>query len=122
MAVLLEGCDLVSDTICTLEARPAVELRATDKVTGLQPETDSLLFVVRDGVYADTLIHIVEGHSYVFPGDTLVAQLALERKGTYHAMITGPGYQEWRREGIRVKANECHVETEVVIAPLERKN
>lgn len=111
--VALLGCD--SGIIaCTREYVPGlrIEVRAAD---GTDLDADGVLGLARDGSFVDTL-------SIFDPvNGTLELYGAHERAGRYDVAISKPGYRTWRRDGVRVTEDECHVRTVRLEAPLERE-
>ena len=103
--------------ICTTTEVPAIELLVRDSTARRLPPSD-VMAVVRDGAYVDTL-----ATSRMLRPDSLVLRLrgAAERPGTYTITVSHPEYGEWRRTGIQVRANECHVVTRRFTVPLFRR-
>lgn len=111
--VALLGCDS-GISVCTTEAVPGlrIEVRAAD---GTDLDADGVLGLARAGSFVDTL-------SIFDPRDgTLELYGAHERAGRYDVTISIPGYRTWRRDGVRVTEDECHVRTVRLEAPLERE-
>ncbi|MEO5580406.1 MAG: PEGA domain-containing protein [Gemmatimonadaceae bacterium] len=52
--------------------------------------------------------------------DDVLLSLAYERAGTYTVTVTKPGYREWRRTGVQVGRDECHVITVPLTARLQQ--
>ncbi len=104
--LLLTGCDAWFGTYCTAEAVPALEVEVRDA------ETDAFVAggataVARDGAYADALI----AHGATGDGTITTLGGAYERPGTYVVTVEHPDYRTWQRAGVRVREDECHVET-----------
>ncbi len=72
----------------------------------------------RDGSYVDSL------RAYGSNGQGVLLSLrgANERPGTYTVVILKDGYQTWKKEDVRVRADECHVRTVSLTAELIREN
>lgn len=98
----LIACDSPDSTHpCTLVLEPAIVVRIRDSVSKL-PAAEGATGYVREGSYLDSLrTHNVE----------LSKQAAFERPGTYTVVVIKTGYQTWKKDGVRVGSNECHVET-----------
>lgn len=113
LPVALLGCDS-GIYACTMEVVPGlrIEVRAAD---GADLDAGGVLGLARDGSFVDTL-------SIFDPMDgTLDLYGAHERAGRYDVTISKPGYRTWRRDGVRVTEDECHVRTVRLEAPLERE-
>ncbi len=110
LPVALLGCDAVN-TACTRDWRPGlrIEVRAAD---GTDLDADGVLGLARDGSFVDTL------SVFGFDG-VLDLYGAHERAGRYDVTISKPGYRTWRRDGVRVTEDECHVRTVELEAHLE---
>lgn len=114
-ALLLAGCDgLVGPgRTCSAIALPALIVDVRDAATDA-PLGPGARVVARAGRFADTL-HVPADADQPGPYG-----LAYERAGVYTVTVEAPGYRPWSREGIRVGADGCHVETVSVVARLER--
>lgn len=116
LTVAFFGCnddDSTDDPIlCTLEARPGLEVTVRDGING-DPITEGVDVVVVDGEYTETLIHI-EGTG-TFVG-------AYERVGNYIITTTKEGYNDsTTAEPVVVEEDVCHVITEKVNVILQKK-
>ena len=101
LALVAAACSRTPEppVACTMEARPGIAVAVTDSATG-QPVTGAVTLVLREGTHVER----VEGTT---PGGEIFA--AYERAGTYEVTVAAPGYRIWRRTGVRVTADECHV-------------
>ncbi len=98
-----------SDPIfCTMDIKPAIVVRIRDSVSKL-PITEGATGYVREGSYLDSL------RTYAGTG-----QAASERRGVYTVVVMNNGYQTWKKDGVRVRRNQCHVETVTLNADLVR--
>ena len=114
LILFIASCEdpVVPVPICSDEYRYGLEIRVVDKETG-GPTGLGAWAVVTDGEYEE--LALCEDR-----GPLGVAALAAgERAGTYTISIEAEGYLEWRREGVRVTADRCHVRTVEIIAELE---
>jgi hypothetical protein len=111
--VALCSCDAPTDqsktdsAVCTAEARPGLVLSVIDSTTG-QPIASPSIVAARAGLYADTA-RIFVAPTYYF---------LYERAGTYIVTVTHSGFQPWRRDGVIVVADRCHVQTVRMTAAL----
>lgn len=96
-------------TMCTMEARSAIAVVVRDSLTGAGLAATSVA-VVREDTFVDTLRGV----------DSVVSG-AYERAGTYRVEVSSPGYRTWRRDGVRVGRDECHVQTVHLRAMLVRQ-
>src|SRR5207248_3026156 len=99
------ACDRLTP-VCTMEARPGISAIVRDSVTGAALAAGAIA-VVREGAFLDTLRGV----------DSLVSGV-FERAGIYQLQVSHSGYQPWSRNGVRVSAGECHVETVRVVVLL----
>jgi hypothetical protein len=100
---LFRGCDTY--------AAAGIVVALRDSASG-RPWTDSVRVVATDGAFADTARHIgPEGN----------AALAYERPGRYTVTVEAPGTRGWRREGVRVRKDGCHVQSTHLTALLQRR-
>jgi len=89
--------------VCTPSTAWAVELVAD---TVFAQDTTRVTMRVRDGVFEDVrTIRLRDWSTVGFAG---------ERAGTYDIEVRAPGYRIWRRSGVRVTKNTCHVRTQTV--------
>jgi hypothetical protein len=71
--------------------------------------------VVRQDAYTDSL----RLHGAAVDG-ALVRSAAYERAGVYTVIVEHEGYAQWRREGVWVRGDDCHVRTVHLKAYLQR--
>jgi hypothetical protein len=112
-ALLLAGCrDPVENTIqvCDDYAAAGLNVTAADSITGNAIATP-VVVVAREGTFTDTR---------TLSEQQPIAALAWERAGTYTVEISAQGYLLWRRFGVRVDEDECHVIPVVIHAKLQR--
>ena len=110
LAALLGAC---SEPGCTLILVPGVVVEIRDEVDGT-PLAETARGVVRDGAYTDSLQLLGTGKA------ALVRSAAYERAGVYTVTVEHQGYAPWRREHVRVRGGDCHVQTTHLAADLER--
>jgi predicted lipoprotein with Yx(FWY)xxD motif len=107
----LVACD---DTVfCSDSVEPAIDVEIRDSESGL-PAAELATGYVRDGDYVDSL-RTARGNGQGVP---LSLQAADERPGVYTVVVIKDGYQTWRKDGVRVGRDECHVRTASLIADL----
>lgn len=88
----------VGPIVCTQEARASFEVTVLDAATGANLAPGATVWV-RDGTFVDTL-RATPGGVYTGVND---------RPGTYEVVAEHPGYVDWRKAGVRVEKDECHV-------------
>jgi hypothetical protein len=108
--LVLAGCADNNLLACTEEARPGLSVTVRDSVTG-GVVTQNVRVVARDGAHADTATWSVPGSG--------VHSLAYERAGIYEVTVEHPSYLVWRRSGVEVIADQCHVQTVSLVARLQ---
>lgn len=94
-------------TGCDLYAAPGLSIAARDATTGASIQGNDVRVILYAERQADTT-------------RSLPASLAYEAPGTYTVALEVPGYLRWERTGIRVRADDCHVQTVRVTADLRR--
>ena len=114
VALSLGGC---TEPGCTLVAVPGVVVEIRDGAEGA-PLAAAARGVVHDGPYTDSL----ELFGAAANGQAISRAAAYERPGVYDVIVEHEGYEQWHREGIRVRGGDCHVETEHLRAELQRES
>ena len=105
--LLLAGCgDDEDHIVCTLIAVPGLEITIVDSVTSA-PVIDAFV-LARDGAFVDTLM--------VWDN---TAQGAWERTGVYEVTVEKEGYLMWKKSGVLVEGDVCHVHTVKATALLQ---
>ncbi len=99
---------------CTLEYQYGLGVHVRDSITGELIASGARL-IVRDGEYVDT----VQAPANRPDVDSLASPAAGERPGVYSLTVQKPGYREWRKSGVRVTADRCHVQPVRVTARLQ---
>lgn len=118
---LTAGCGIFDPTVCTLEARPAIQVEVMDSISG-EPVRGPVRVVARDG---SATYEFDSQHVFLPPmadPDTVVFgpfYLAHEQPGTYEVTVEAQGYRLWQRIGVRVREGECHVQTAELTALLQ---
>jgi len=110
LAALVASCGGDDVVVCTAEARSGLVVTVRDSVSG-SPVTNGAEVVAREGAYADTA-----RASLISSG---VYSLAVERAGTYEVTVDHPAYRQWRRVGVTVTRDECHVQTVNLLARVQ---
>ncbi|MDF3052964.1 MAG: hypothetical protein K0S19_1069 [Geminicoccaceae bacterium] len=110
IAVLTQAC---TEPGCTLVAVPGVVVEIRDSIDGT-PLAATARGVVREGAYTDSLQLAGAGT------DALVRSAAYERAGVYTVIVEHEGYAQWRQDGVWVRGDDCHVETEHLSVYLQR--
>lgn len=95
----LAGCDL--SPVCTTNIEPTFRITVVDSVSA-ENLAPAATVRVRDGTFVAELFP--QAGVYEGPFDQ-------ERPGTYDVEVSHPDYDQWRREGVRVREGECHVIT-----------
>lgn len=112
----LNGCETLTsraDVLCTMEARPALQVNAVDAQTGKSILSGATV-IVQDGQFVDS----------VQVSDSMAGSIGLahERSGRYEVIIRKSGYKSWSQKEVQVKKGECHVEPVKVEARLEKQS
>ncbi len=112
-AVTVAACSGgVTDSVCTLEARPGISVDVRDSITNALVGRGSSV-IVREGA-------AVVDSAYDTGASDGPYALAYERPGTYTVSVTKTGYQPWAKTGVQVVRNGCHVNAVPVIARLHK--
>ena len=107
---------LRAQNICTGIVAPGLVVEVRDAATG-QGVAGQVSVTARDSGYVDSL----RAPNFSAPRDpSFPFQGAYERAGTYEVSIQSPGYVAWRRDGVRIRKNKCHVITVHLVARLTR--
>lgn len=101
-AALSLGCNSLTGTVCTDEARAAISVEALDSITNAPVEAGARI-IASNGAFADTVITVED-----FDGPY---GLAHERAGSYTVTVEQEGYAPWSRSDVQVTRDECHVRT-----------
>lgn len=110
VAPLVGGCNLSpTETACTADIRPAVEVTIRDAATGEYIAAQAAVSAT-DGAFRDTL-RLSSGRRVEGVMVWQARAGAHERPGTYRVEVTAPGYAPWVRENVRARDGECHVGT-----------
>lgn len=113
----VSGCQWpFSPGACTTEARPGLRIAVLDSATGASLVPARV--VASAGVYADTAV-VITGSAPTAATDATYG-LAHERPGVYSVTVERAGFRPWHRDGIRVRAGECHVRTVEMTARLQQ--
>jgi hypothetical protein len=106
-----KGIPFSPEVPCSCEWVYGLHIEIRDEATG-GPIGEGATVTVRDGDYEETVT------AQLLPGPKVIALAAGERPGTYDISVTLAGYREWRKSGVRVRANVCHVIPVSVLAEL----
>jgi hypothetical protein len=105
IALLSTSCRLFdAQRLCTLNLVYGLSVQVKDSVTGAWAASGAKL-VARADTYVDSMS---------FPAgrpdmDSRSLLGAAEHAGLYTVTVTKPGYRDWVKTGVRVTADECHV-------------
>ena len=110
----LLGCS--DQGVCTLDARPAVEVEVREAGSD-QFIADVARGVVREGTFIDSLR--VVGYIGTDPALPTTLGAAYERVGTYEVHLEAEGHASWDTAGVAADFDGCHVRTAKLIARLE---
>lgn len=117
-ALLAAGCQpLTSSRNCTLDFRYGLNVTIVDSATGGPPT--SAVLIARSGAFVDSVGPGTPMPVTLGGPPVLLLSTAGERPGTYDVTVRAQGYRDWARTGIRVTADECHVEPVAVTAHLQ---
>lgn len=115
LLVGLSACGIFDPGVCTTEARPAIIVEVRDALSGA-PAAAGAQGYVEEGAFRAELV----GPLPAQPGEEGLRFFGPEeRAGTYRVTVEKPGYQQWRREDVRVSRDECHVRTVHLRADLQ---
>jgi hypothetical protein len=109
---VLAACSGPISDFCTLEARPAVQVKVVD--TRGNPRRDARVTFTRDGgpeQQASCVGQVAQGGC-----DTWVTEY--ERPGQYAITATSADGTRTARQSVTVSEDECHVHTETVTLTL----
>ena len=101
------GCSIT----CTTEIGTAIVLTVVDSLTGGLPSAPEMHVIISEGNFRDS--------TTVRLPDNRIGLLG-ERPGLYRLEIRAEGYKPWVNNRVRVLADECHVRTVELRAPLQR--
>jgi hypothetical protein len=113
LPALLTGCDIVDPGACTTDIQPGIIVEVRDAATQA-PAAAGATGTARDGSFTGDLRPTDPS------GNALELEGAAERPGTYVVTVDKPGYQQWKRENVRVRDASCHVHTVTLEANLVR--
>ena len=92
--------------VCTLEARPAIDLEIRDSLTSA-PIAENAVARVLDGAFGDSLRLCRQTNTGVW-----ISRCGpYERAGTYDVLVMHASHQFWSVHGVRVSRDACHVRT-----------
>jgi hypothetical protein len=103
-----------TEPICTDETVPGVVVEIRDSF-----DDAPLAANARGAVHQGTFVDSLRPHSWIGNGTLVGRAAADERPGDYRIAVEHEGYLAWEGTA-RVRANECHVETTLVSAYLDR--
>jgi hypothetical protein len=103
----LGGCSVS----CTLAPRPSFDVSVVDSASG-GPVDVPVTVVISDGVFRDS--------AHVGVGESQRMAILFERPGNYRVEVRAAGYASWIRDGLRVREDECHVQTLELVVRLQR--
>lgn len=113
LPLVVGACDIFGSEVCTLSIEPGIRVTITDSVSG-EPRAADAVGVAREGMFVDTL------RPGVSQGNVMISrQGADERPGFYEVVVRAPGYAEWVRNGVIVRAGDCHVNSVQLEARLQ---
>lgn len=97
-----------SPIFCTDNIEPGIVVEIRDAATSASIAGGATGYV-RDEGYVDSLTAHTNSS----------LQAALERPGIYEIVVHHEGFQDWRKTGVGVSADECHVRTVRVVALMD---
>jgi len=104
-AAAMRGC--ITGTVCTTQFVYGINITVVDSATADPPSEATLL--ATSGTFTDSVGPRAPSQWVANGPLVLVLSTAGERAGAYSVTVRSPGYRNWTRTGIRVTANECHV-------------
>jgi hypothetical protein len=121
LACVTAGCGILDPTVCTADARPGIQVALLDSISGA-PVRGPVRVVVRDGSVTEEF----DSQDVPLPAgadpDSVVFGpifMAYERPGLYEVTVEAPNYRLWQVTDLRVRADECHVQTAELTALLQ---
>jgi len=114
LTLLLAGCRLFEQRMCTLNLVSGISVQVRNSVTGALAASGAKL-VARSSIYADSMSY-PSGHPEM---DARSLTGANEHAGVFTVTITKAGYRDWTRNDVRVTGDECHVNTTELAALLQ---
>ncbi len=102
----MTGCQLFpTDRVCTQEARTSLTVNVIDSQSGARLDSGSTVIVV-GGTVHDSVTATAQGNPFMA---TAWWDEARVPAGTYSVFVRRAGYADWTRNGVVIKAGECHV-------------
>ena len=111
--IFVTGCG--TEPTCTLGVYPAIAIEIRDAFDDT-PLAETARGAVQEGEFLDSL----RPYSWLGNGVLISRAAADEREGVYSVTVEHDGYLGWRLDGVRVRENECNVETVQLSAYLTR--
>jgi hypothetical protein len=102
----MRGC-ITDGVVCSTEFVFGINVMVVDSATADPPSEATLL--ATSGTFTDSVGPRAPVQTVANGPLVLVLSTAGERAGIYSVTVRSPGYRDWTRTGIRVTANECHV-------------
>lgn len=118
LCVVLNGCSDIlpsAGRVCTADYRMGLNVYVKDSISGAWAASGAML-TIRDGAYADSSAMPANRPDL----DALPLWGAGERAGLYAITVRKPGFADWKKAGVRVTRDECHVNTRELTAQLVR--
>lgn len=107
VAAAMRNCVTDNPVVCTDIFKFGLNITVVDSATA-DPPTEATLLAT-SGTFTDSVGPRAPFQSVANGPLVLVLSTAGERAGIYSVTVRSPGYRDWTRTGIRVTANECHV-------------
>jgi hypothetical protein len=108
-----------SGVICTGEFRMGLVVKVVDSLTG-GPPPQATLIATTSGA-RDSIGPLAPFKAFADSAPAIYLSAAGERPGTYSLFVTAPGgYRDWRKDGVVVTKDACHVQTVKLEARLQR--
>jgi hypothetical protein len=104
LSLLNCGSDDYSSTVCTDVFVYGLEVTVRDAQSGALI-TEGITVTAREDAYEEQLVNISQLDYFFGAG---------ERPGTYIIEISGTNYETFISEAVKVTADNCHVETEIL--------
>ncbi len=106
---LVAACDGLpfapdDDIICTAEYRSGLQVEVRDAETGAPAGTGATVRARAPGFTEE--LHAVQTE---VGAEVLLFHGVGERAGTYEVSVERPGYESWRRAGVTISRDACHV-------------
>ena len=116
LAVVAVACGDANerDVWCTGKRGPGILVDVRDSASGAPAAAGAPITILQAGTLIET-VTVPDDH------DSTPVGVVYERAGSYEVIVRRSGHREWRRDGIAVVQQVCHVEPVPVRVRLQRE-